>query len=227
MKLRPPNPNRATRPPRERRSPAPVRFVGRARLSETASNPPASDFPPSPPSDGGEGRGEEGRYVLEFPSPRSSPHSFLMGRGSSHRTVLRSGTAEGGGLEAHSQIGNQKSKIGIGQSLLPPSQSYTATCASAAAFLSFRPTDPLERSAFALPDVDAAGMQMPTVPQLQIQNSLDAQTSANRNAGFWNSRRHPNQNQAHPPASENVCNRTNNPSRSACAVRNPTWRTGV
>ena len=36
--------------------------------------------PPSPPSDGGEGRGEEVR-LLDGPSPRSSPHSFLAGRG--------------------------------------------------------------------------------------------------------------------------------------------------
>ena len=36
--------------------------------------------PPSPPSDVGEGRGEEVR-LLDGPSPRSSPHSFLAGRG--------------------------------------------------------------------------------------------------------------------------------------------------
>jgi len=35
---------------------------------------------PSPPSDGGEGWGEEARFS-DSPSPRSSPHSFLAGRG--------------------------------------------------------------------------------------------------------------------------------------------------
>jgi hypothetical protein len=35
----------------------------------------------SPPSDGGEGRGEEACFCSGFPSPRSSPHAFLAGRG--------------------------------------------------------------------------------------------------------------------------------------------------
>jgi hypothetical protein len=35
---------------------------------------------PSPQSDGGEGRGEEDRFERS-PSPQSSPHSFLVGRG--------------------------------------------------------------------------------------------------------------------------------------------------
>jgi len=38
---------------------------------------------PSLPSDGGEGRGEEARFSLGFPSPQSSPHSCLAGRGGS------------------------------------------------------------------------------------------------------------------------------------------------
>src|SRR5216683_6662888 len=36
---------------------------------------------PSPPAAGGEGRGEEGRFCSDFPSPQPSPHSFLAGRG--------------------------------------------------------------------------------------------------------------------------------------------------
>ena len=36
---------------------------------------------PSLPSDGGEGRGEEARGPWNYPSPRSSPHSFVVGRG--------------------------------------------------------------------------------------------------------------------------------------------------
>ena len=46
------------------------------------------DSSPSLPSDGGEGRGEEARHGSESPSPRSSPHSFLMRRGRKPR-VLR------------------------------------------------------------------------------------------------------------------------------------------
>ncbi|MBI5772529.1 MAG: dienelactone hydrolase family protein [Verrucomicrobia bacterium] len=37
---------------------------------------------PSPPTEGGEGRGEEARFSWACPSPPSSPHSFLAGRGS-------------------------------------------------------------------------------------------------------------------------------------------------
>src|SRR5213594_1810795 len=33
------------------------------------------------PTKGGEGRGEEGRFLFGFPSPQPSPHSFLAGRG--------------------------------------------------------------------------------------------------------------------------------------------------
>src|SRR6266516_2795809 len=47
-------------------------------------------FSPSPPSDGGEGRGEEARFYREYPSPRSSPHSFLAGRGRNNVGVLPS-----------------------------------------------------------------------------------------------------------------------------------------
>src|SRR2546426_12106175 len=36
---------------------------------------------PSPPPDGGEGGGEEACFCSGFPSPRSSPHAFLAGRG--------------------------------------------------------------------------------------------------------------------------------------------------
>jgi hypothetical protein len=37
---------------------------------------------PSPPAEGGEGRGEEGRVLIDIPSPRPSPHSSVVGRGS-------------------------------------------------------------------------------------------------------------------------------------------------
>src|SRR5258708_26805599 len=40
----------------------------------------SSSISPSPPSDGGEG-GERRCVFIGFPSPRSSPHSFLAGRG--------------------------------------------------------------------------------------------------------------------------------------------------
>src|SRR5713101_2874136 len=36
---------------------------------------------PSPPAAGGEGRGEEGCFCSDFPSPQPSPRSFLAGRG--------------------------------------------------------------------------------------------------------------------------------------------------
>ena len=60
-----------------------------ARLS-LSQNHGAAKFSPSLPSDGGEGRGEEARFYSEFPSPRSSPHSFLMGRGRNHGVLRQS-----------------------------------------------------------------------------------------------------------------------------------------
>jgi len=44
---------------------------------------------PSPPWNGGEGRGEEARFCSEFPAPRP-PHLFLMGRGRNHRVLRHS-----------------------------------------------------------------------------------------------------------------------------------------
>src|SRR5258707_12725538 len=47
----------------------------------------ATKHAPSPPSDGGEGRGEEGPSFpkawvrMGCPAPRSSPHSCVVGRG--------------------------------------------------------------------------------------------------------------------------------------------------
>jgi hypothetical protein len=35
---------------------------------------------PSPPAEGGEGRGEEGRVLIDIPSPRPSPHSSVVGK---------------------------------------------------------------------------------------------------------------------------------------------------
>ena len=61
-----------------------------AAQQSLSQNHGAAKFSPSLPSDGGEGRGEEARFYSEFPSPRSSPHSFLMGRGRNHGVLRRS-----------------------------------------------------------------------------------------------------------------------------------------
>jgi hypothetical protein len=55
----------------------------------------APETSPSPPAEGGEGWGEEGRFgdgsavgsALGCPSPRPSPRSFLTGRGSAVRAL--------------------------------------------------------------------------------------------------------------------------------------------
>ncbi|HEY2951387.1 MAG TPA: hypothetical protein VGK40_02325 [Verrucomicrobiae bacterium] len=40
---------------------------------------------PSPPAEGGEGRGEEGSFLIDVLSPRPSPYSCVVGRGSLRR----------------------------------------------------------------------------------------------------------------------------------------------
>jgi signal transduction histidine kinase len=60
---------------------------------------------PSPPSDGGEGRGEEVRFS-ESPSPQSSPHSSLAGRGgkpATHRPQSEMRPSESGANHQHAE----------------------------------------------------------------------------------------------------------------------------
>ena len=74
-------------------------WAERQRLSQ---NHGAAKFSPSLPSDGGESRGEEVCFHSEFPSPRSSPHSFLAGRGRrslSYETVSAAPPYLGGYVE--------------------------------------------------------------------------------------------------------------------------------
>ena len=57
-----------------------LRSIGESAALDASPTEDGARTTPSTPSDGGEGRGEEERFS-ENPSPRSSPHSFLAGRG--------------------------------------------------------------------------------------------------------------------------------------------------
>src|SRR2546426_12505287 len=58
-------------------------------MSAGKSRSPRPVATPSPRSDGGEGRGEEVPSGRECPSPQSSPHSSLAGRGGSKAGVFQ------------------------------------------------------------------------------------------------------------------------------------------